>query len=284
MIAVKNIVVPTDFSVTSRNAYQYAKKLAEKLDATVTVVHINEFAAPVAEVATKPSLVKEQGAFAKEMDLFITEENAPGDWIVVQKKVKTQVLGGSVVGGLLNLSKDEKTDMIVIGTTGLLDFVSKITGSISLDVLNKAHCPVILVPRDTKWTPIKSILYASNYDSATPKMMQAVTDFAGLLQAKIHFVHVQDGQEAASNKDAQHIWQHLFPDIHTRVPFEIHTIQGDNTIRELKEYAAANKISLLAFVSKHRNFWENLVHKSITQNIAISTDAPMLILHLDDHV
>lgn len=281
MIAIKNIVVPTDFSVTARNAYQYAKQLAEKLDATITVVHINEFAVPDSEAPAAPVLSADEND--REMDLFMTEENIPSDWVVVQNKLKTRELGGSVVTRLLALSEDEKTDLIVIGTTGLLDFISQITGSISLDVINKAHCPVILVPRDTKWQPVKNMLYARNDDSTTAAMMQEVTDFAAVLHAKVHFVHVQAEAEVISGKDDQHIWHDQLPDSHSGVPFETHTLQGDNTSRELKEYAQKNDIDLLAFVRQHRSFWENLTHKSVTQNMAISSELPMLVLHLDDH-
>ena len=84
---------------------------------------------------------------------------------------------------LEELSKS--ADLIVMGTTGLQDFLSKIIGSTSLEVANKAHCPVLLVPRDARWKRIDKIMYASNYDSTTPKMVREITDFAVMINSLI---------------------------------------------------------------------------------------------------
>ena len=55
-------------------------------------------------------------------------------------------------------------------------------------------------------------------------------------------------------------------------------------IKELKQYAESHNIDLLAFVSKQRNFWEKLIHKSVTENVALSSDIPMMVVHLHDKV
>ena len=282
MKSIKNILVPTDFSVTARNAYAYAKLLAQSLDAHITVVHINEYFIPVSEIAVAPLSEHEDDRLAEAMETFISDDirGESGDTsILVKNNVKSKILRGDPVSRLEELSKT--ADLIVMGTTGLQDFMSKIIGSTSLEVANKAHCPVILVPRDARWKPIDKIMYASNYDSTTPKMVREITDFAVMINAAIHFVHIEeftDNDEKVTNI----IWDELFSTSDPSLAFEIHTIYGEDRIKELKEYSEKNKINLMAFVSKHRNFWQNLMHNSVTQDIAISTTTPMLIMHLDD--
>jgi nucleotide-binding universal stress UspA family protein len=180
---------------------------------------------------------------------------------------------------LEELSKS--ADLIVMGTTGLQDFLSKIIGSTSLEVANKAHCPVLLVPRDARWKPIDRIMYASNYDSTTHKMVREITDFAVMINAAVHFVHIEEFTQN-DEKVTNIIWDELFSTSDPSLAFEIHTIYGQDRIKELKEYSDNNKINLMAFVSKHRNFWQNLIDNSVTQNISISTTTPMLVMHFDD--
>jgi nucleotide-binding universal stress UspA family protein len=281
---IKNILVPTDFSVTSRNAYHYAKRLAITLDATITVLHVNQYFMPIAEVAIGSISEDEVVKMSEEaMTAFVVDEDDIDHWKMIKHRVKTTILKGDLVPILVEMSKKNDTDLIVMGMTGMQDFIGKIIGSASLDVSNQAKCPVILVPRDAKWHKIEKVMYASNYSSTTPKMIGNITDFALAINAGVHFVHVEDFSADYKDNIAKIIWTELFSAENTpSLSFEIHTISGGNKIEELQKYAEENEINLMAFVSKHRNFWQNLVHKSVTEHIAISTEIPMMVMHLDD--
>ena len=284
MKKIKNIIVPTDFSVTSRNAYHYAKRLAVTLDATITVLHVDMYFMPIDELAIGSISEDEVTKMSEEaMRELIADEDGIDHWEMSKHSVKTSIMKGDLVPILIEMSKTNETDLIVMGMTGMQDFIGKIIGSASLDVSNKAHCPVILVPRGAKWHKIENVMYASNYISTTPKMIGNITDFALAVNAGVHFIHVEDFSADYKSNVAKIIWTELFSAADTpSLSFEIHTISGGDKIAELNKYAQENQINLMAFVSKHRTFWQNLVHKSVTENIAISTEIPMLVMHLDD--
>jgi nucleotide-binding universal stress UspA family protein len=279
MKTIKNIIVPTDFSATARNAFNYAQVLAEALDAEITVVHVREFLLPASEIAVMPHF-DEGNSLSETMDSFVNlqDETSP---TMVKTQVKTKILRGSTTDELVAYSAKNDADLIVMGTTGLQDFVSKIIGTVSLDVANKAHCPVILVPRDATWQPINRIMFAANYASTLPKTVREITDFANLLNANIHFVHINENK-VDDDKLMETIWDELFEETDPRISFEMHTIYRGDVVEQLQKYAIQHKIDLLAFVNKKRNFWQNLMHRSITQNVSISIDKPMIVLHYDD--
>ena len=54
MKKIRNILVPTDFSVSARNAFHYAQGLAEALDANLTIVHVKEYFLPTSELSMTP--------------------------------------------------------------------------------------------------------------------------------------------------------------------------------------------------------------------------------------
>ena len=284
MKKIKNIIVPTDFSVTSRNAYHYAKRLAMTLDATITVLHVNQYFMPLDEVAIGSISEDEVFKMSEEaMNAFVVDEDDIDHWEMMKHPVKTTILKGDLVPLLVDMSKQSDTDVIVMGMTGMQDFIGKIIGSASLDVSNKAHCPVILVPRDTKWHKIEKLMYASNYTSITPKMVGNVTDFALAVNAAVHFIHVEDTTTDYKKNVAKIIWTELFSaDDAPTLTFEIHTIEEGDRIEQLQNYAKENDINLMIFLSKHRTFWQNLVHRSVTENMAIATEIPMMVMHLDD--
>lgn len=275
---IQNILVPIDFSITSRDTYRYAVKLAESLNAKLTVTHVIQNLVMVSDVMIAPFPLVDCIQIMRDIEQFISEEGS------TKSKVDIEILEGDVVDTLTELSKDKKTDLIVIGTTGLSDVLTKLFGSISTKLSNKAHCPVILVPRGAKWRPLEQIMYASNYDSITPNSIKEITDFATNIEADIHFVNVKSYDPVFEIKDKDLDWKKLFTNIDSDIYFETHTIYGNNTAEELKKYGETNGINIMAFVSEHRNFWESLVHKSITENSAISTTIPMLVIHLDDQL
>ncbi len=279
---IKNILVPTDFSDTARNAYHYAKRLAITLGAAVTVVNVNEYFVPVSDIIIGSITEDEVEDMSHEaMEAFIADEDGCDAWAMSKHKVKTQVLRGSVVDALEELSLAEDVDLIVLGMTGKRNF-NKIIGSTALELANKAHCPVILVPHEAKWHRLEKIMYASSYLTASPTMIKEMSDFAVSVKADAHFVHIVDTPEEEENNVESMIWNQLYPMNDPRLTFRVHTIYAPDKIEELKKYAENHTVNLVSFVSKHRGFWENLVHRNITENIALLADIPVMIMHLDD--
>jgi K+-sensing histidine kinase KdpD len=109
-------------------------------------------------------------------------------------------------------------------------------------------------------------------------MIQDVIDFSLPFQSELHFIHVEDFSSGVSKI----IWDELFTPANKNLSFKIQSIYGEDKIEELKKYADANRINLMVFVSQHRGFWENLIHSSITQNVAMVSDIPIMVMHLDD--
>jgi nucleotide-binding universal stress UspA family protein len=282
MKPIKNIIVATDFSVTARNAYRYAKGLAETLDAKLTMVNVKEHFIMVSDVMTAPLPGQDDESLIKDMEELIAEEDATINKATIKGEVKIKIFKGDPADVLTELSLNNDVDLIVIGTTGLQDLITKIIGSVSLKVANKAHCPVILVPRDAKWSPIEQIMYASNYDSIAPVVVHEINDFAVKIKADIHFVNVKSFDPVFELKENDINMKEVFKSVNNDLYFETHTIYGNNTIDELKKYSEEKNINLMAFVSKHRNFWGNVIHQSITENMALSTVTPIMIIHLDD--
>ncbi|NJN33228.1 MAG: universal stress protein [Saprospiraceae bacterium] len=165
---IKNILVPTDFSVTARNAFHYAKVLAQACDACVTVVHINQYFLPISEIAVAPQSAQQDDVVDEAMATFIEDEKDAAN-TVVKVDVATKILRGDPVSRLVELSQHADVDLIVMGTTGLQDFISKIIGSTSLEVSNKARCPVVLVPREARWKRVEKIMFSTTYEAASPK-------------------------------------------------------------------------------------------------------------------
>jgi nucleotide-binding universal stress UspA family protein len=285
MKTIKNIVVATDFSVTSKNAYHYACQLANALNAIITVVHVQEHLIVISDVIIVPLPSENDKEVIKNMEEFLADENTSANSAIIEQNVIMKIVAGNPDDILIGLSENDSTDLIIMGTTGLSDVLTKLFGSTSQKVANKAHCPVILVPRDVKWNGIEQLAFASNYDSMTPNLVHHITDFAVNVKSDVHFVNVRNFDPVFEAKQKEVDWNELFVSAGADLNFEKHTIYGNDTIEQLQKYSKDKNIDLMVFVSKHRNFWESLVHKSLTENMAISgATIPMMVMHVDDNV
>jgi nucleotide-binding universal stress UspA family protein len=279
MKKINNITVGIDFSVAAHNAYRYARELAKMLGATLTLVHVKENEMIVSDVIIPSFPPADDEALIKEMKQLVTDEDTGAGQ---PAEVKIKILKGNAASVLSELPENTGTDLIILGTTGVTNLLTTLFGSTSLKVSNQAHCPVILVPMYTKWQPVTEVLFASDYDSMTAKFVNRITDFALQLNANIHFVNVRNYDPILEPKQKDIVWSELLAD---DAPDSMHkksTIYGNDTVAELNKYSLAHNINLLAFASKHRHFWSNLTHKSISAGVSLSGITPVMIMHLDD--
>lgn len=282
MKKIKNIVVATDFSNTANNAFEYVIGLAYSLNASLTLLTVKENVIMVSDVMMTPFPLISDDVLIKKMEKIIDDGFRKYENIKVPFNIQTKVLKGNPADVLINLSNNLDIDLIVMGATGASNILTKIFGSTSIKVSANANCPVLLVPHDAKWRTVEQIMYAANSESLSKNVIHEVIDFAKIVKADVQFVNVKNFDPVFEIKQKEINWNELFENVDDDLYFDKHTIYGNNTIVELKKYCKKNNIDLMVFVSMNRNFWKNLVHKSVTENMETSTTIPMMVLHLED--
>ncbi len=276
MVEIDRILVPTDFSEAAQNAYQFAQFVGQQLKADLKLVHayhpsFDPHQPPIGMEGNIEKLKNEQLAtFTKKFKL--PEFN---------NKVINEVVVGFTVDEIIHKTDQEDCDMVIMGSVGNHDLGDKIFGSISSTISRKAFCPVLIVPEENRFKGFDNIVYASDFEAADGRMVNNLVSFANAFSANVHFVHVDDQEGDLKELEAR-LFEELFDDEHPVPPFEIVTINGQNVVKHLSEYAEKNKIDLIVMVTKHRNIWESLMHKSTTRKMALETHVPLMIMHLED--
>lgn len=141
-LKLKVIVVPIDFSAESKNALNYASKLAAAFGAVLRVIHVVEstpflndlpnvvLTRPESEIA-KEALTKLQALAREEID----------ELIPVQPEVRIGKPYREIVGAAKVLG----ADLIVIATHGYTGLKHALLGSTAERVVQYAPCPVLVV-------------------------------------------------------------------------------------------------------------------------------------------
>ncbi|WP_118839151.1 universal stress protein [Salinibacter ruber] len=140
--AVRNILVPVDFSDASLEALRHAKELALTYGAQITLLHaVEEVIYPSAygvEPANLPGpqvIERVEGSLAELVQAEVGHEHA-----TVEAKV------GYAPSTILDYAETNEVDLVVIATHGRTGLERMLLGSVAERVLRRAPVPVFTVP------------------------------------------------------------------------------------------------------------------------------------------
>lgn len=294
---LRRILVPVDLSPASENALVFACHIAHLLDANVEVVYAMDSLFEGASPSPSGFLSGYRKTMQNEVDAFV--RNATKDSNIKYRGMpntpeeprhepgteppwlQTDIVFGFPEEVLFELSK--KMDLIIMGTTGRGDLTRKIFGSVSISLSKNAECPVLLVPPQATYTGFRNILYASNFDSLDPLTVKQTVAFARRFKGQLHFVHV--GQPAEKGVDLEKkLFEINYVYADPEKPFIFSKIVGANVVESLHEYAFEHRVDLFVFVTHQRSFWDDLLHHSISKDMLLHTDTPVLVIHAEGDV
>ena len=151
MIKIETILCPTDFSETSRYAFEYALQFAKEFDAKLEIIHIQVDESQVValympEVTLKNVTKEIEEAAKQQLDEFLD----PYSERLSQVRYEAKLIKGTPYVKIIDTARDFGADMIVIGTHGRTGVEHVLFGSTAEKVVRKAPCPVFTVSLKSK--------------------------------------------------------------------------------------------------------------------------------------
>jgi nucleotide-binding universal stress UspA family protein len=148
MIAMKNVLVATDFSPVSESALTYGRELARTFGATLHVLHVVDNLnahlsyGEAAIVGFEPPGLQAQleAAARKQLDRVVTETDRRELNAVPVLRVNYKA-----APEICEYAKEAAIDVIVIGATGRGALDRMLMGSVAEKVIRHAPCPVLAV-------------------------------------------------------------------------------------------------------------------------------------------
>jgi len=142
-LAIKHILVPTDFSPASEKAIDYALTLAESCGARISLVHVVEpLIAP--ELAAYSVMIDDVEVTRQMRDKVAALAQAHG--LGAKRFGRAAVRRGTAFHEITQAARDLKADIIVIATHGYTGLKHVLLGSTTERVVRYARCPVLVVP------------------------------------------------------------------------------------------------------------------------------------------
>ncbi|MEW6702626.1 MAG: universal stress protein [Bacteroidota bacterium] len=145
MITIKNIIVPTDFSKLSTSAFEYAKDLAERMDAKIHLIYVLEKTPPFLAMRSLDVSEEDVMRSMEEEAIKQLEETAEGLKDDTSVQIVHVLRKGIDYEEIIKYSKEISGDMIVIATHGRTGILHTLLGSVAEKVIRYAKCPVLVI-------------------------------------------------------------------------------------------------------------------------------------------
>jgi nucleotide-binding universal stress UspA family protein len=145
MIALKNILVATDFGEAADMALSYGRELARTFGARLHVVHVVQdlgvhIGAPEFSASVGRLQMEVEESARNRTNALISDEDRQA--LRAQAAVLTHP---SAAQAILAYARDEQVNLIVMGTHGRKAVGRMVMGSVAERVARTAPCPVLVV-------------------------------------------------------------------------------------------------------------------------------------------
>lgn len=274
----KKILFPTDFSEASKNAFIYALKLADVIQAEVVTMHVYQMPQAnyinVSEYLREIYDVTELSNFENYKDEVpvlrsIAEEND-----LSHIKISHALVLGNLIQEIQDTVERENFDFVVMGTKGVTSLKETFFGTNATKIMNNVKALVLVIPEHCQFKPIQSILFLTQYKSEDTVSFNTVLSLSELFKASVDCLRIVSSDKQIKD-DYKEDWMGLIKD----QDVSFHSIEGDDVEGIILSFIDLHKINLIAMHVFHKNFFEKLFETSLSKKLAFHINVPILAIH-----
>lgn len=278
---MKKILFPTDFSPTANNAFIYALQLADKINASITTVHVynqNDFY--IAERGNITPHALDRIYESIDMDKFENYKDAIPVLRTIAENVRLSHIElkhvmeeGPVIPKILKVANEEDYDLIVMGTHGAGWIQEVFLGTVTAEVMERAACPVLAVPDEAQFDgKFSKIGMATEYKNEEREMLNRILELTSDFDAHIYLLNV-DAAGVGFYEDQKQAFMESFKDV-PRLHFK--TIEDLDILSGLNDYLEQHRLDVICMMVHKRNFFQELFKFSLAKSMTYHSKTPIL--------
>lgn len=272
---MKRILVPCDFSSQSRDAYNTAMNWASQTGGEVVALNaffipaVYDFSYTGETLAFNPEYLTNLEKDAKnEFEKMKREANFPS----VQSKL--EIVYGDVAFSIRNFAKDNKIDMIIMGTSGSSGLEGIFIGSNTEKVVRHSPVPVLAVREYVDVLSLKKILFPTLMNLDLTDFMKKLKELQQFLKATLHILFVNSPGNFLRDSDAKEAFDE-FSKQYKLENYEFHFRNYRNEEEGIIDFAADQKMDLIAMATHARKGLAHLFNGSITEDVVNHIKSPV---------
>lgn len=277
--AMKNILIPTDFSSNANNAIEFALNLFKCERTHFYFMHA------FADELYKSSHERENDDFESEKRNLAERSNEnltslisriQSDKHNPRHRFEHISVFESLVDGVNDFVNEKNIDLVLMGTQGQTADKKITFGSHTVQVFKYVRCPVLAIPNDYIFEQPKKILFPSDYMIPYKRRELKLLDtLAARFKSEIHSLYISDFEDLSHRQtDNQLFLKESLPN--AQLSFKRTEVKNKGIA--IMDYANEHAMNLLVMVNSRHSFLEDMLYRSTVDQIALNPVIPFLVL------
>jgi nucleotide-binding universal stress UspA family protein len=270
---MKRILIPTDFSEHAEYALRVAAQIAKKNNGEIILLHMLELPHQAGDAIGAGHNIPEI-MFFKNKAISKLEELMDADFldgIEVSEIVQFE----KAFDGILNISKKNNVDLIVMGSHGANGFQEMLIGSNTEKVVRFSDIPVLVIKKETEDFNVNKFVFASDFSDEIKKPFEKVIEFANKLEAELHLVLVNTPTNFKSTMVAEGILKNFVSQFKIG-KYETHVYNDVNIEKGVLNFANSIDADLIGMSTHGRKGISHFFNGSISEDIVNHAIRPVV--------
>ena len=267
-----NILLPTDFSVNSRNAAAYAVHFFKDTPCHFHLLH----AIPVTADKMTTGYMSMSPAVKQDFEQLL-------DWL---ESIRTNpehtysicFKADFLIDAVRAKCQEKKIDLILMGTKGKTNKEGVVIGKNTSDVMMKVKCPVLAISENAPYKEHKKILFPTDYKiHYGSKVLHTLLNLASLSKANVKILEIfhDEAEPSAEQIENREFLQDSFS---PRIPV-LQTYYTSKEHNPKKILVANRDVDMIVLAAKNLNLCQKFLRNEKNENVPFINQLPLLVLH-----
>ena len=277
----KRILIPTDFSLTARNAIIYATRLYSEVYCEFYLLNVFQISGYSVDSPLDPDPMDFafQSAYnesTKGLDELLESirfhpENP-------KHKFESISTYNSLLHAIKTTVAEKDIDLVVMGTKGITGTESLIFGTNAINIMEGVtSCPVLAIPGEYGFEPPKDIVFPTDFKANFKRReLNYLLDMAALHAAAIRVLHIK--KKTDLNR-AQKGNKELLAAILENSDHSFHNLEDNKVHRGIGAFVNSRDSNMIAFINRKHNVLDNLLSRPLIKELGYHYKIPILALN-----
>jgi nucleotide-binding universal stress UspA family protein len=276
---MKQIIVAIDFSKTSMIALSYGIHIANKANANVQMVWVDNTTSEEVEFEGFAHEERnEKVVLLKELQEKFSDSLKGG-------KLDFKTRKGKVYNEIAQQAKLTNADLIIAGTHGVSGFEEFWIGSNAYRIVTNAPCPVITLRHDFKGGDVKKIVIPIDSSQETRQKIPVAVQIAQLFNSEIHILSLYSTPLKSVQRRVDNYAKHVMDYCEERgVKFVSVIRETENVTRTTIDYSESISACLIAIMTEQETTASNIFLGPYAQQMVNHSPVPVLSMRAKELV
>jgi len=269
---MKNILIPTDFSDNAHFAINYGAAIAEKMNASITLLYAFDIPIVADQAYFEPETLA-----TWEKDFTKTLHDLAANLVGKYPELKVNTLARYGLPQQVILDESAGFDLIVIGSKGYGNIGEAVFGNVTSDVVQRSKRSVLVVPPHVHYQPVKNIVLACNDEALiSERVVSVIKEYINAFHAKLELLNIVT--EVAGPVTEAYNMVDKIKSRFENVESSVNVVAANKVINGINDFSDQVHAGLIAVVPDKHSVFERLFTEIHTMHIIKTTHRAVLVI------